>query len=167
MVNQRQLLALIKHGPVAALQAPYKPKDADLFAVISAFEAQYASYAEFQTQMERYWCLRWLQQEQLREVDAVAIKDDLVRLKAAPLYIKVAGVPVGARGRALKIEILGFDEIDLSIQARFLSEETQTNPEAVLEGDGDDNDAAALQASDAVLLPTIEPLNDPLSAPNA
>jgi exoribonuclease-2 len=30
--------------------------------------------------MERYWCLRWLQQEQVRQVDAVVLKDEILRL---------------------------------------------------------------------------------------
>ncbi len=164
LVNQRQLLALIEHGAVAALKAPYKPKDADLFAVISAFDAQYSSYADFQSQMERYWCLRWLAQENLREVEAVAIKEDLVRLKAAPLYLKVTGVPAGARGRPLKIEVLGFDEIDLSVQARFLAEGLAAAAEDVEEGD----DAEATpHAVDAVALPSVEATAENEAAPAA
>jgi exoribonuclease II len=122
LVNQRQLLAQIEHGAVAALKAPYKPKDADLFAVISAFEAQYTQYADFQSQMERYWCLRWLAQENIRQADAVVVKDDLVRLTKAPLYIRMAGLPQGARGRPVTIEILKWDEVDLSVEARYLGD---------------------------------------------
>jgi exoribonuclease II len=151
LVNQRQLLAHLEHGAVAALKAPFKPKDADLFAVISAFEAQYTQYADFQSQMERYWCLRWLAQEGVREADAVVVKDDLVRLSKAPLYIRMAGLPAGARGRPVRIEILQWDEVDLSVQARFLGEaagaavenldEEEEAPHAV--------DAVQLQAADA------------------
>jgi exoribonuclease II len=151
LVNQRQLLAQLEHGAVAALKAPYKPKDADLFAVISAFEAQYTQYAEFQSQMERYWCLRWLAQEQLRMVDAVVVKDDLVRLVRAPLYIRMAGLPQGARGRPVQIELLKWDEVDLSVEARFVGEASGA---AAVEAMDDEEDAP--HAVDAVALTSAE-----------
>lgn len=153
LVNQRQLLALIEHGAVAALKAPYKPKDADLFAVISAFDAQYSSYADFQSQMERYWCLRWLAQEKVQQVQAITIKEDLVRLVAIPLYLKIPGLPQGARGRPVKIEILRFDEIDLSVEARFLSESAG---QATASNEELPDIEEASPAIEAVVLPGIE-----------
>src|SRR3546814_5320509 len=41
LVNQWQILATTEHGVSARLVAPFKPKDADLFAIIAAFDAQY------------------------------------------------------------------------------------------------------------------------------
>jgi exoribonuclease-2 len=155
LVNQRQLLALIEHGAVAALKAPYKPKDADLFAVISAFDAQYSSYADFQSQMERYWCLRWLAQEGVRQAQAITIKEDLVRLAAIPLYVKIAGLPQGARGRSIQIEILRFDEIDLSVEARFLSE-IGSDSSALPAEELEETDEATHTIVDAVALPEIQ-----------
>ena len=55
LTNQRQLLAVLAGEP-----PPYPPNDADLFSVISAFDARYAAYVEFQTRMARDWCLRWV-----------------------------------------------------------------------------------------------------------
>ena len=74
LINQWQIIACVQHGVTAALVAPFKPKDADLFAIVSGFDAAYAAYADFQTNMERYWCLRWLGQEQKRRVDAVVFE---------------------------------------------------------------------------------------------
>jgi exoribonuclease-2 len=158
LVNQWQLLALVEYGAVAALKAPHKPKDADLFAVISAFDAAYGAYADFQSKMERYWCLRWLAQNNIRDTDAVAIKEDLLRLARAPLYLHVAGVPAGegyARGRPVHVAILGWDEIDLSIQARYLGEGALEARFNAIETPDESDDA--VHAADAVALPEIEP----------
>src|SRR5690606_19703860 len=78
LVNQRQLLA-----ELAGEKPPFGQNDAELFSIISAFEARYAAYLEFQQRMESYWCLRWVRKEGLRRAHAVAVRDDLVRLADA------------------------------------------------------------------------------------
>ena len=42
--------------------------------------------------IERYWCLRWLQQQDISRVDATVIKEDLVRFNNAPLVTRVGGM---------------------------------------------------------------------------
>ncbi len=123
LVNQWQILACVRHGVTAPLVAPFKPKDADLFAIVSAFDAAYSSYADFQATMERYWCLRWLAQQSARHVDAVLLKDDVLRLTDIPLVVQMPGVR-HARGTQLKLELIGWDEVDLSVQARVLEVST-------------------------------------------
>ncbi len=120
LVNQWQILAAAEHGVSARLVAPFKPKDADLFAIIGAFDAQYAVWNEFQNAMERYWCLRWLQQQGLRNVQASVLRDDLVRLSCAPLVVKVATLPELERGQVVNLEIMGFDELALELDCRYL-----------------------------------------------
>jgi exoribonuclease II len=120
LVNQWQILACAEHGVTAPLVAPFKPRDANLFAIVSAFDAAYAAYGEFQTNMERYWCLRWLAQEQARQVDALVLKDEVLRLVDIPLIIKLPGMPHVARGAQVKLDLLHWDEVDLSIEARLL-----------------------------------------------
>jgi len=119
LVNQWQILACVKGGVTAPLVAPFKPKDADLFAIVSAFDSAYAAYADFQSTMERYWCLRWLAQHEIRHVDAVLLKDEVLRLVDIPLVIPMTGVK-HPRGTQLKLEIIAWDEVDLSLQARVL-----------------------------------------------
>jgi exoribonuclease-2 len=119
LVNQWQLLACLKHGVTAPLVAPFKARDADLFAIVSAFDAAYAAYADFQNIMEHYWCLRWLSQHEARKVQAVQIKDDLLKLIDIPLILPIVGVK-HPRGTQLMIELIAWDEVDLSVQARFL-----------------------------------------------
>ncbi|HEY8607293.1 MAG TPA: RNB domain-containing ribonuclease [Noviherbaspirillum sp.] len=120
LVNQWQILACAEHGVTAPLAAPFKPKDADLFAIVSAFDAAYAAYADFQSGMERYWCLRWLSQENARMVDAVVLKDEILRLVDIPLIIRLPGMPQAARGAQVRLELIRWDEVDLSIEARVV-----------------------------------------------
>ncbi len=120
LVNQRQLIALAQHGVSAPLVAPYKPREDDLFAVIGTFEGQYAAWADFQRQMERYWCLRWLAQHNVTRMRATCLRDDLVRLADIPLVTSIAGLGPVQRGDDILIEILHINELDLTIQAQFV-----------------------------------------------
>lgn len=123
LVNQRQLLAAAEHGVSARLVAPFKPKDADLYAIIGAFDSQYTLWGEHQSAMERYWCLRWLQQQSLDTVPAVVLREDLVRLECAPLVTRVASLPELERGRRVHLDILGTDELALELMCRLRSVE--------------------------------------------
>ncbi|CAM4043492.1 ribonuclease catalytic domain-containing protein [Bordetella tumulicola] len=120
LVNQWQLIAAVDNGVSARLVAPYKPRDADLFAIIGAFDAQYAAWNEFQNSMERYWCLRWLQQQGITRVVGHVLRDDLVRLSNAPLVTRVGGLPELERGAAVELDILGFDELALELDCRYV-----------------------------------------------
>lgn len=122
LVNQRQLLAVAEHGVSAPLVAPYQPRDDDLFAVIGGFEAQYSTWSDYQRQMERYWCLRWLDQNQVTHCQASLVRDNLVRLADIPLVIEINGLPALERGAQITIEITDTDELNLTVQARFVAD---------------------------------------------
>ena len=136
LVNQWQIMACVRHGITAPLVAPFKPKDADLFAIVSAFDGTYAAYADFQNTMERYWCLRWLTQESIRVVDAVVLKDEVLRLTDIPLVIQMPGLQSLARGAQVRLELLHWDEVDLSVQARLL--DVVTTPSLAPEPDSEE-----------------------------
>lgn len=119
LVNQWQLLATVEHGVSARLVAPFKPKDADLFAIIGAFESQYMLWSDYQSAMERYWCLRWLQQQEMHTVQASVLRDDLVRLNCAPFVTRIPGLPELERGQVITLDILGYDELALELDCRL------------------------------------------------
>jgi len=114
LVNQRQLIAAVAGDP-----PPYVESDAELFAVLGAFEVTYAQYAEFQNRMEHYWCLRWLEQESLREATASVVRDNLVRLDALPLYVRVADLPAAA-GPRVRLAIGAVDLLAATVEVRYL-----------------------------------------------
>ncbi|HJV51594.1 MAG TPA: RNB domain-containing ribonuclease [Noviherbaspirillum sp.] len=144
LVNQWQILACAEHGVTAPLVAPFKPKDADLFAIVSAFDAAYSAYADFQSNMERYWCLRWLAQENARQADAVVLKDEVLRLVDIPLIVRLPGMPQAARGAHVRLELIRWDEVDLTVEARLI--EMTTEPADLDEAEAlvvEDEDAAS------------------------
>src|SRR5262249_6879055 len=65
LVNQRQLVALARGESL-----PYRPGDEALIAAMRDFEAAHEAYGQFQRNMERYWCLRWLAQEEVATAPA-------------------------------------------------------------------------------------------------
>ena len=89
-INQQQLLSLIVPG-----QAPrFSGNDSALFAALRDFDAAYTAYADFQRQMEAYWSLVYLQQQQAKELHAVLLKEDLVRIEGLPLVARAIGIPI-------------------------------------------------------------------------
>jgi exoribonuclease-2 len=149
LVNQWQILACAEHGVTAPLVAPFKPRDAGLFAIVSAFDAAYAAYNDFQQNMERYWCLRWLGQEDARQVEAVVLKDEVLRLVDIPLIVRLPGMPQVARGAQVKLDILRWDEVDLAIEARLLEIPAAAEIAADAELDYEEEEADSGQAAAA------------------
>jgi exoribonuclease-2 len=139
LVNQRQLIALLKNE-----RPPLGAKDAALFSIISAFDARHGAYQDFQQRMERLWCLRWMTQQGLGRAEAVVVREDVVRLARAPFYFRLPGMPALASGRRIVVDLSEHDEVDLSVQARFIEVSTASEPdETVIEPDEPDDSAPA------------------------
>ncbi len=117
MVNQWQIIACARHGATAALVAPFKPKDAELFGIVSGFDAAYTTYSGFQNSMERFWTMRYVQQHQLTELTATVMKEGLVRAEDIPLVLHVAGTASMPRGARVKVRLGAMDLLMLEISA--------------------------------------------------
>jgi len=114
LINQWQLAALLRgEAP------PFPPRSEQLLAAMRDFELTYAAYAEFQRQMERYWCLRWLLQEGDMRPPARVLRENLVRLEAIPLYLRVPSLPASESGTRVALDIARIDLLDLETDARF------------------------------------------------
>ncbi len=114
LINQRQLLAAI-----AGQDAPYGQGDAELYAAMADFEVTYAQYAEFQSRMEHYWCLRWLIQEDVVTTVATVVRDNLVRFDAIPLYLRVADLPSTAADARVRLGIGRIDLLAATIEVHY------------------------------------------------
>lgn len=120
LVNQWQIIAAARHGATAGLQAPFKPRDSELFGIISAFEAAYIAYGDFQRQMERFWTLRYLEQEGISSLDAAVIKEGVVRADSLPLVVEVTSPHAQQRGTSVRLDIAGVDLLTLTVRVREL-----------------------------------------------
>ena len=120
LVNQWQIIAAARHSKTAALAAPFKPKDAQLFAVISAFDAAYSAYNAHQASMERFWTLQYLRQHGTTELTAQLIKEMpggawLVRADDLPLVFSVMGAQALVRGMRVRVKLGAIDDISLDV----------------------------------------------------
>ena len=121
LVNQWQIIACARHGRTAALAAPFKPKDVQLFAIISAFDSAYAEYNGFQQGIERYWSLLSLAQNGVTQLDAVVMKDGLVRADTLPLVFRAVGAEGLPRGAHVRVRVAGTDLLTLDLHASVVS----------------------------------------------
>ncbi|MCB4363743.1 RNB domain-containing ribonuclease [Hydrogenophaga taeniospiralis] len=147
MVNQWQIIACARHGKTAALAAPFKPKDANLFAIISSFDAAYTAYNGFQNGMERYWTLKHLQQAGISELTATLIKDNLVRADSLPLVLPVLGTEGLPRGAHVRVRLGDIDEMTLEVGGTVIERldlpVDEVSDDSADEGDGDEGDLVA------------------------
>jgi exoribonuclease-2 len=156
LVNQWQIVACARHGRTAALAAPFKPKDAQLFSIISAFDAAYGAYGDFQHAIERYWSLVWLAQHGVTELDASVIKDGLVRADTLPLVFKALGCDSLARGTQVRVRITGVDRLTLDVHASVLAR-LDAAPSSAAAADDDSDDDAATAAPLALAIDLDDP----------
>ena len=136
LVNQWQIIACARHGRTAALAAPFKPRDAQLFSIISGFDAAYAAYNGFQSAIERYWALQYLAQNDVRELDASVMKDGLVRADALPLVFRAVGAEGLPRAAQVRVRVGGVDLLTLDVHASVIARLEQ--PVAAAEDAGAD-----------------------------
>lgn len=115
LINQRQLIALLRRET-----PPYTRESDDLLLAMRDFEAVYEAYSDFQRSMERYWCLRWLLQENVSTTGAQVLKENLVKLDRLPLVIRVPSLPEMMPETHIEVEISQVDLLDITCNARFL-----------------------------------------------
>jgi exoribonuclease-2 len=127
LVNQRQLISLVQGSdPV------YLPRSEQLFSVVREFELAYDAYNEFQRRLERYWMLRWLLQEDIQEVTASVIREDLVRFENLPLVTRAPSVSGVAPGSRVRLAISSIDLLEINFHAEFLESLTPPDSSAAL-----------------------------------
>jgi exoribonuclease II len=120
MVNQWQIISCIKNGKTAPLVAPFKPKDADLFSIISNFDTTYSAYNQYQNGMERYWTLKYLQQNNITELNASLFKENMVRADDLPLVLPVMGAQQLERGTKVSVKLGDINLMTLDVSGTII-----------------------------------------------
>ncbi|MGI9152207.1 MAG: ribonuclease catalytic domain-containing protein [Limnohabitans sp.] len=150
LVNQWQIIACAKHGSTAALAAPFKPKDAELFSIISAFDGAYSAYNAYQNGMERFWTLQYLKQHQITELSATVFKafpgqPPMARADDLPLVLPVLGAGDLPRGARVQLRLSEIDDISLDISGQLLHVLEADAPSSAEEAEllDDEDDTAA------------------------
>jgi exoribonuclease-2 len=168
LVNQWQIIAAARHGKTAALAAPFKPKDADLFSILSGFDAAYSTYNGHQGGMERFWTLKYLQQQGITELEATLIKDvpngALARADTLPLVFMVTGTQGLQRGARVRVRLGEIDEIALDVHGTVIERLDAETASAPTEDEGSEDEeevagpiAIAVDMSDTEAAPESTP----------
>jgi exoribonuclease-2 len=167
LVNQWQLIACVKNGRTAALVAPFKPKDVDLFSVISCFDAAYSAYNGFQSGIERYWTLKYLEQNGITELTATSFKDNLVRADDFPLVLGAMGALGLPRGARVRVKLGEIDEITLDVFGTVierLDTEAEAASSAAQADDSDDGEEELSAGPISIAVDVSEPAPESAAA---
>jgi len=113
LVNQWQLAASLE-----ARKPPFARSSEALLSAMRAFEVTHARYDEYQRHMERYWCLRWLLQENVTETLATVVRENVARLDGMPLTVRVPSMPELEPGTRVRLAIEGVDLLERSLDCR-------------------------------------------------
>jgi exoribonuclease II len=70
--------------------------------------------------MERYWCLQYLVQENITEIDATVWRENLVRLDNLPYMTKVHSLPELKAGTKVHLEVKKIDTLLMELDCKFL-----------------------------------------------
>ena len=123
LVNQWQLLAALEGS-----RPPFARNSDSLLSALQAFEATYARYDEHQRAMEGYWSLRWLVQERVAAIDALVLRENLVRLDGLPLATRVPSLPAMEPGSRVRLAIESVDLLERTLACRYAGEASE-NPQ--------------------------------------
>jgi exoribonuclease-2 len=131
LVNQWQLIAIAKHGIAAKMVAPFPPRDAALMGIAADFEACYSAYGEYQDRLEKYWCLRWMTQDEIpKQVFVRHLKEGVSRVEPIPLHLPVPELATHPRMTRAEVSIADVDLLQLTAGVRILQIETPEGPES-------------------------------------
>ena len=110
LVNQWQLVASL-----GGRRPPFTRTSDALLASLRAFEVTYARYDEHQRAMEGYWSLRWLLQEDVRSINAVVLRENLVRMEGVPLVTRVSSLPALDPGTRVRLDVQSVDLLERTV----------------------------------------------------
>lgn len=113
LVNQRQLIAFLR-GETPPWQRRVRESILGLGELARRFDLTYDAYNEFQRNLERFWCLRYLQQEGIDTLAGAIVRDELVRAEGLPLVVKLDANPTLPARTPVSVNVGDIDFWDIS-----------------------------------------------------
>lgn len=114
LLNQWQLVAALQ-----GRRAPFGRTSEALLTAMRAFEITYAGYDEHQRGMETYWSLRWLIQEQVQELEATVLRENVVRVEGLPLVLRVPSLPETAPNARVRLAVKSVDLLERVLDCTY------------------------------------------------
>ena len=120
-VNQRQIIAMLlqsKHN--------YDATNHILLNVVDNFDKTYNQYINFQNNMERYWSLKYLLQENITEIDAIFVYKTKVQLMGVPIELDVQGlIKQKEKGTKIRLRLFDINLATLNFNYKILEHQDQ------------------------------------------
>jgi len=114
LINQWQLL-----GHVQGRDPVWPADGGELSGVARSFETAYDSYNEFQRTMERFWSLRWLIQNEIKQTTVTMLREGSGRVTGTPLIVKVQGASELAPGTLANVDLGSPDLWELTVTCHY------------------------------------------------
>lgn len=123
LINQRQIVALARGET-----PPFPRRSPVLNEIARSFDLTYDAYAEFQRNMERFWCLRYLEQEGRLTFDALVLREEIVRAADLPMIVRLKTSP-GLPGKTpIRVQIDAVDYWSIGGEFSLLMPPTDAAP---------------------------------------
>ncbi len=120
LLNQWQIIYLAQHGNTAKLISPFSQKESNLDTLTNIFNDTYNAYHEAQNKIERYWCIRWLKQENIKQVNGTLGKDGFIRFNNIPFSTTKTDLALYPRGSIISLDINSLDEVNLDAHVSII-----------------------------------------------
>lgn len=115
LINQTQIINLITNSK------PLSSIDHMLSHVVTTFDQTYSAYLKFQDSLERYWSLRYLEQQQIQEIDATFVYKNIVQLTGVPISLDISNITKAKPpGTTIKLVISNFNFINQTMDFKLL-----------------------------------------------
>ena len=99
--------------------------------------------------MERFWILKYVQQQGITEIEATVFKENMVRADDMPLVLPVVGAKDLPRGARVRVRLGDIDEVTLDVSGTVVARldtvtETVNAPEDEVGDDEEDTVAGPI-----------------------
>lgn len=116
LVNQSQIINLLtKQKPLSAV-------DYNVANVAESFDDTYGSYLKFQDNMERYWSLRYLEQENISTIQATFTYRNNVQLDGVPITLDVSNITkMQPQGTVINLKIDNINFVNQTFEYKLVT----------------------------------------------